>query len=124
MTEFLVRRALISAVTLLLISVIVFTGVRLIPGDPARVLAGTDADAAGLEEIRDKYGLNDPVLLQYLRWLALGLSGDLGESIRTRQSVAGTVAVKLPITFELACLSIAVALAIAIPAGVVAAVRR
>ena len=101
-----------------------FTGVRLIPGDPARVLAGTDADAAGLEEIREKYGLNDPVAIQYLRWLGLGLTGDLGESIRTRQSVAGMVATKLPITIELALLSLLVALAIAIPAGVVAAVRR
>jgi peptide/nickel transport system permease protein len=121
---FIVRRALISALTLLLISIIVFAGVRLIPGDPARVLAGTDADAAGLEEIRQKYGLNDPLLVQYVRWLGLGLVGDLGESIRTRQSVARTVAAKLPVTIELACLSLAVALGIAIPAGVVAAVRR
>ena len=124
MIEFFVRRAFVSAITLLLISLIVFTGVRLIPGDPARVLAGTDADAAGLEEIREKYGLNDPVAIQYLRWLGLGLTGDLGESIRTRQSVAGMVATKLPITIELALLSLLVALAIAIPAGVVAAVRR
>ena len=57
MIEFLVRRAFISAVTLLIISLIVFTGVRMIPGDPARVLAGTEADAAGLEEIRETYGL-------------------------------------------------------------------
>jgi len=61
MIEFLVRRAFISAVTLLIISLIVFTGVRLIPGDPARVLGGTDADPAGLEEIREKYGLKDPI---------------------------------------------------------------
>jgi peptide/nickel transport system permease protein len=122
--EFLVRRAFISAVTLLLISLIVFTGVRLIPGDPARVLAGTDADAAGLEEIREKYGLDAPLPLQYARWLGLAVRGDLGESIRTRTSVAGTVAIKLPITIELACLSLLVALALAIPAGVVAAVRR
>ncbi len=124
MIEFLIRRAFISALTLLLISIIVFTGVRLIPGDPARVLAGTDADAAGLEEIRQKYGLNDPYLVQYARWLGLGLAGDLGESIRTRQGVARMVAGKLPITLELAVLSILVAVAIAIPAGVVAAVRR
>ena len=124
MIEFIVRRALVSAITLLLISLIVFTGVRLIPGDPARVLAGTDADAAGLEEIREKYGLNDPVAIQYLRWLGLGLTGDFGESIRTRQSVARMVVTKLPITIELALLSMLVALAIAIPAGVVAAVRR
>ena len=124
MFEFLVRRAFISAVTLLLISLIVFAGVRMIPGDPARVLAGTDADAAGLEEIREKYGLNAPLPLQYARWLGLALRGDLGESIRTRESVASTVARKLPITLELACLSLLVALVIAIPAGVIAAVRR
>jgi peptide/nickel transport system permease protein len=122
--EFLVRRAFVSAVTLLLISLIVFAGVRMIPGDPARVLAGTDADAAGLEEIRDKYGLNAPLPLQYVRWLGLAVRGDLGESIRTRQSVASTVAGKLPITLELACLSLLVAITIAIPAGVIAAVRR
>ena len=124
MAEFLVRRAFISAITLGLISLIVFTGVRAIPGDPARVLAGTDADAAGLEEIRQKYGLNDPIVVQYLRWVGLALRGDLGESIRTRQSVGAMVVRKLPITVELACLSLLVALAIAIPAGVIAAVRR
>jgi peptide/nickel transport system permease protein len=122
--EFLVRRAFISALTLLLISLIVFTGVRMIPGDPARVLAGTDADAAGLEEIREKYGLDAPLPVQYARWLGLALRGDLGESIRTRTSVAWMVATKLPITIELACLSLLVAVAIAIPAGVAAAVRR
>jgi len=122
--EFLVRRAFISAVTLALITVIVFTGVRMIPGDPARVMAGTDADTAGLEEIREKYGLRDPIPVQYLRWVGLVLRGDLGESIRTRQSVAWTVAIKLPITVELACLALLVALSLAIPAGVLAAVRR
>jgi peptide/nickel transport system permease protein len=96
----------------------------MIPGDPARVLAGTDADAAGLEEIREKYGLNAPLPVQYVRWIGLAVRGDLGESIRTRQSVAGTVAKKLPITLELACLSLLVAITIAIPTGVIAAVRR
>ena len=124
MGEFLLRRAGISAITLVLISMIVFAGVRMIPGDPARVLAGTDADAAGLEEIREKYGLTDPIPVQYLRWAALALRGDLGESIRTRQPVAWTVATKLPITIELAGLSLLVAVAIALPAGVIAAVRR
>src|SRR5712691_10608371 len=75
----------------------------MIPGDPARVMAGTDADTAGLEEIREKYGLRDPIPVQYFRWVGLALRGDLGESIRTRQSVA---------------------LSLAIPAGVLAAVRR
>jgi peptide/nickel transport system permease protein len=122
--EFFVRRAFISVVTLFVISLIVFAGVRAIPGDPARVLAGTDADEAGLHEIRTKYGLYDPLPVQYLRWIALAARGDLGESIRTRQSVVATVGQKLPITIELTCLAILVALAIAIPAGVFAAVRR
>ncbi len=124
MFEFLVQRAFISVVTLFVISLIVFTGVRLIPGDPARVLAGTDADEAGLEEIRQKYGLGDPIPLQYLRWIGLALRGDLGESIRTREAVTRVVAQKLPITIQLACYSLVVALLIAIPAGVLAAVRR
>ncbi len=124
MVDFLVRRAAISIVTLFVISLIVFTGVRTIPGDPARVMGGTDADAAGLAEIRQKYGLDDPIPIQYLRWIGLALRGDLGESIRTRESVVRTVARKLPITLELAFLSLLVALAIAIPAGVFSAVRR
>ena len=124
MVEFLLRRAFISAITLVLVSLIVFAGVRAIPGDPARVLAGAEADEAGLEEIREKYGLNDSVATQYLRWVGHAVRGDLGVSIRTRQPVAHTVAIKLPITIELTILSIAVALAIALPAGVIAAVRR
>jgi peptide/nickel transport system permease protein len=122
--DIVLRRLFISIITLFVISLIVFTGVRMIPGDPARVMGGTDADAAGLEEIRQKYGLHDPIPIQYVRWVGLALGGDLGESIRTRESVVRTVAKKLPITMELACFSILIALGIAIPAGVFSAVRR
>ena len=124
MLDFLIQRAAISVVTLLVISMIVFTGVRMIPGDPARVMAGTDADAAGIEEIREKYGLKDPLPLQYVRWVGLALRGDLGQSIRTRETVVKTVATKLPITIELAFFSLLIAVGIAIPVGVLAAVRR
>ncbi|MDP2701735.1 MAG: ABC transporter permease, partial [Candidatus Rokubacteria bacterium] len=124
MLEYLIQRLAISAVTLAVISLIVFTCVRMIPGDPARVMAGTEADEAGLAEIREKYGLNDPIPVQYFRWVGLAIRGDLGESIRTRETVTQTVAKKLPITLELACLSILVALTIAIPVGVLSAVRR
>src|SRR5262249_3767686 len=122
--EFLVHRAAISVVTLFVISLIVFAGVRMIPGDPARVMGGTDSDEAGLAEIRAKYGLDDPIPIQYLRWIRLALAGDLGESIRTRESVVRTVARKIPITIELAALSLLVAVGIAIPVGVLSAVRR
>jgi len=87
-------------------------------------MAGTETDEAGLAEIRAKYGLTDPLPVQYLRWVGLALRGDLGESIRTRETVVATVAKKLPVTVELACLSIFVALCIAIPVGVLSAARR
>jgi peptide/nickel transport system permease protein len=122
--EYLIQRIAISMITLAMISIIVFTGVRMIPGDPARVLAGTEADEAGLADIRQKYGLNDAIPIQYFRWVGLALRGDLGESVRTRETVTKTVAGKLPITLELACLSILLALTIAIPVGVLSAVRR
>jgi peptide/nickel transport system permease protein len=122
--EFLIQRGFISLITLFLITVIVFTGVRMIPGDPARVMAGTEADEAGLEEVRQKYGLRDPIPVQYLRWLGHAVRGDLGESIRTRDSVLRLVGQKLPITLQLASYALLVALLIAIPVGVLAAVRR
>jgi peptide/nickel transport system permease protein len=122
--EFLIRRGLISALTLVLISLIVFTGVRLIPGDPARVLAGTEADDSSLADIREKYGLLDPIAVQYLRWMSLAVRGDLGESIRTREPVTRIIGQKLPITLQLAGYALLVAIAVALPAGVVAAVRR
>jgi len=122
--DFLAQRVAISVVTLFLITLIIFAGVRMIPGDPARVMAGTDADEAGLQEIRVKYGLNDPIPVQYFRWLSLALQGDLGESIRTREPVVKTVAAKLPITIQLAGLSLLIAIGIAIPAGIFSAVRR
>jgi len=122
--EFLIQRSAISLVTLFLITVIVFAGVRMIPGDPARVMAGVDADAAGIEEIRQKYGLRDPIPVQYVKWVGRALRGDLGESIRTRDSVLGLIGRKLPITLQLAAYSLLVALVIAIPVGVLAAVRR
>jgi peptide/nickel transport system permease protein len=122
--EFFVRRLLITAITLVLISLIVFIGLRLIPGDPARTMAGQDADLAGLEAIRERYGLNDPIYVQYVRWVGLALQGDLGESIRTRVPVGATVLQKLPITIQLAGYSLLVALVIAIPSGVLSALHR
>ena len=124
MLEFFVRRLFISLITLVLISLVVFGGLRLLPGDPARTLAGEDSDLAGLEEIRARYHLNDPIYEQYLRWVGLALQGDLGESIRTRIPVLETVLIKLPITIQLSCYAILVAILIAIPSGIFSALRR
>jgi peptide/nickel transport system permease protein len=122
--EFLIRRLLISSLVLTLVSVLVFAALRLLPGDPARVMAGTEADDAGLAAVREKYGLDDPIPVQYARWVALAARGDLGESIRTRLPVAAVIVQKLPITVELALLSLLFALAVALPMGVLSAARK
>ena len=124
MLDYLARRLAVSALVLLLVSLIVFAGLRLLPGDPARVLAGTEADDAGIQEIRERYGLNRPIPVQYASWLAQVLQGRLGESIRTRDPVIRTVGQKLPITLQLAALAMLIAAGIGIPMGVLSAVRR
>jgi peptide/nickel transport system permease protein len=124
MKWFLLRRAGAAVVALWLASVIVFLGVRAMPGDPALALAGEERDPASLAEIREKYGLDDPLVVQYVRWAALALQGDLGESVRTGLSVGDTIVDKLPITIELAVLSVLVAVLIGIPTGIFAAARK
>ncbi|MDP9444730.1 MAG: ABC transporter permease [Actinomycetota bacterium] len=124
MKWFLLRRTAAALVALWLASVIVFLGIRAMPGDPALALAGEERDPESLAEIREKYGLNDPLPVQYLRWATLALRGDLGESVRTGISVGDTIMDKLPITLELAVLSVLVAVLIGIPTGMLAAARK
>ncbi|MGI8947311.1 MAG: ABC transporter permease, partial [Ornithinimicrobium sp.] len=87
-------------------------------------LAGEERDPESLAEIREKYGLNDSLPVQYFRWAGLVLRGDLGESVRTGISVGQTIVDKLPITVELAVLSVLIAMLIGIPTGMLAAVRK
>jgi peptide/nickel transport system permease protein len=124
MKWFLLRRTGAALVALWLASLIVFIGVRAMPGDAALALAGEERDPESLAEIREKYGLDDPLPVQYLRWAGLAVRGDLGESLRTGLSVGDTIMDKLPITMELAALSVLVAVVIGIPAGIMAAARK
>ncbi len=121
---FVLRRTLESLLALWLASVIVFAGVRSLPGDPAIALSGEGNDPAVNAQIRQKYGLDLPMPIQYLRWATLALHGNLGRSIRTGLDVASTMALRLPVTLELAALGILVTILLGVPAGVVAAIRR
>jgi len=123
MGGFLLRKAGAALVVLFLASVVVFAGVRALPGDPALALGAEDRDPAVLAEIRHKYGLDEPVPLQYAKWAFLALQGDLGTDSR-QLSVSHTIVTRIPITLELAGLSILIGMLIGIPAGVIAAVRR
>jgi peptide/nickel transport system permease protein len=120
---FLLRRVGAALVVLFLASVLVFAGVRAIPGDPAIALGGEGRDPAVLAAVRHKYGLDQPLPVQYLHWIGLALRGDLGTDSR-ELSVSHTIVTRLPITLELATLSLLIGSVIGITAGVIAAVRR
>ncbi|MBI3515100.1 MAG: ABC transporter permease [Proteobacteria bacterium] len=123
MNAFLLRRLAISIPTLLIVTVIVFGLQQMLPGDPALALAGEIRDPEVLAAIRAKYHLDQPVALQYAYWIGGALTGDLGISLKSNQPVTELVLTKLPVTLELAALSMLVALAIGIPAGVISAVK-
>ena len=124
MLRFIGWRLLLAIPTLLLVTLFVFALQKLLPGDPLLTLAGEERDPQVLEFLRQKYRLGDPVAVQYVAWVGGVFSGDLGMSLKTEQPVLRLIGQKLPITIELAVLSILVALAIGIPAGIIAAVRR
>ncbi|SDU31897.1 ABC transporter permease [Stappia sp. ES.058] len=124
MLAFIARRLLIALPTLVLVSIFVFTLQKLLPGDPALVLAGEERDPETLAFIREKYHLNEPILYQYLYWVGGLLQGDLGVSLRTNQPVLTLIADKLPVTIQLAVMAMIIAMAIGIPTGILSAVKK
>jgi peptide/nickel transport system permease protein len=121
---FVLRRFVESLLALWLASIIVFVGARSLPGDPAIALSGEGFDPAVNAQIRRKYGLDQPLPVQYVRWAAFTIRGDLGRSIRTGLDVTSTIVDRLPVTLELAALGILVTTLLGVPAGVIAAIRR
>jgi peptide/nickel transport system permease protein len=124
MLHFLPRRLLQLLPTVFLVSVLIFSLQQLLPGDPALVMAGEEKDPEVIEQIRRQYHLDEPLPMQYGRWIAGVLQGDLGESMRIKQPVAQLVAEKLPVTLQLATMAMLIALLIGIPAGILSAVKK
>ena len=123
MGGFLLRKVGAALIVLVLASMLVFAGVRAIPGDPAVALGAENRDPAVMRAIRHKYGLDKPLPVQYVNWASLAVRGDLGTDQR-ELSVSRTIVQRLPITLELAGLAILIGSLIGILAGVLAAVRR
>ena len=123
MGGFFLRKVGAALIVLLLASMLVFLGMRALPGDPALALGGEDRDPAVLAQIRHSYGLDRPLPLQYVAWLGHLVRGDLGRDQR-QLPVAHTIVTRLPITLELAGLAILIGSVLGILAGVIAAVRR
>src|SRR5262245_55396868 len=124
MAGFLLRKTGAAVLVVFLASVLVFAGIRAIPGDPATALGGETADPAAIPGIRHQYQLDRPLPVQYARWAWLALHGNLGRDYQRRLPVGYTIVHRLPLTLELAALSMLIAILIGIPAGVIAAVRR
>ena len=124
MFEFLVKRIATIVPTLLLVSVLIFGLQQLLPGDPAKILAGEEQDPTVVAFLRAKLHLDEPLPVRYGYWVSGVVRGDLGESIRSQQPVLELIVQKLPVTIELALLAMSIALLIGIPAGIVSAVGR
>ncbi|MGN6535752.1 MAG: ABC transporter permease [Mesorhizobium sp.] len=124
MYSYIGKRVLVAIPTLLIISIFVFSLQKLLPGDPVLALAGEDRDPQTIEYLREKYHLNDPVPVQYIRWVGSALQGDLGISLKTNQPVLKLIGDKLPVTIQLAVMSIIFAFVIGIPMGILAAVKK
>jgi peptide/nickel transport system permease protein len=123
-TQYIIRRLIQALFLVWGCATLVFFMVRLIPGDPVVQMLGPEYTPEAAEAIRVKLGLDEPFHIQYLRWFGNVLTGDLGGSIATGETVADIIITGLPKTLSLATLSFLIATAIAVPAGIVAALRR
>ena len=110
--------------TVLIISTIVFLVIRVIPGDPAMVIAGIDASESDIEDIRAKLGMDKPILQQYVEWIWNIARFDFGDSMISGQPVTELILERFPLTLTLAVLGLVISILIAIPLGVLSAVKR
>jgi peptide/nickel transport system permease protein len=124
MLSYIFKRLLLTLPTLLLVSVGVFLLVRLIPGDPALVLLGQDADAASLAGLRAELGLDRSLPVQFLAWLEHAVQGDLGRSIVSGEPVGGLILNHFGVTAAVVLVAVTLATLIAIAAGLIAAWRQ
>jgi peptide/nickel transport system permease protein len=128
MATYIVRRLLMVVVVLLIVSILVFVAMRMLPGDPIRMLVTSselsEMTEEQIQELRHEFGLDRPMAMQYITWIGGVCHGDFGRSILHRSPVIGEIIRRLPITAYLGLTSYIVGIVIGIPAGVICAVRR
>lgn len=122
--RYLLRRLALTIPVLIGVLTLVFALIHLIPGDPVQAMLGETAAPRDVEELRHRLGLDAPLTTQYVQFMRGVARGDLGRSLRTGQPVVASIAERMPATIELALAAVALALVIAIPLGVIAAVKR
>ena len=128
MISYLIRRFIQSLVVLVIVSILVFVAMRLLPGDPIRMIITASNTESFTEEqitqVRHEYGLDRPMFIQYFDWVGGFLRGDMGDSILQKVPVSDEVVRRIPITFHLGILAFVIGLLIGIPVGIIGAVRR
>jgi peptide/nickel transport system permease protein len=124
MTQYIIRRLIQALFIIWGCATLVFFMLRMIPGDPVVQMLGPEYTPEAAAALRTKLGLDQPLLVQYMRWMGNVLRGDLGGSIASGETVAEAIASGLPKTLSLAMLSFIIALSIALPAGIIAALKR
>ena len=122
MLHFLIRRLLLTIPVILGVATLVFSLIHLIPGDPVQAMLGDSATPEDIAAMRERLGLNRPLIVQYAVFMRGAATGDLGRSLRTNQDVGAAIAERMPATIELAAAAMIVAVVIAIPLGIIAAV--
>jgi peptide/nickel transport system permease protein len=123
--RYVATRALIALPVLLLVTILVFTMIHLAPGDPVTNMVGEGVvDPATIAQLRLQLGLDRPLAVQYSIWLVHAVHGDLGFSFRSHKAVSAAIGERLPLTIALSVLSLLTSCAVAVPLGVLAAVRR
>jgi peptide/nickel transport system permease protein len=122
--QFIFRRTLHTIPVLLGVSIVVFFGMHVVPGDVAQMILGDKATPEALKRLTEELGLNQPVLVQYWRFISHAVIGDFGTSIRTANPVWHDIWLAFPVTVQLATMSLVFALLVGIPIGVQAAVKQ
>jgi len=124
MLQLIGRRLLATLPLLLAVSVVVFSFIHMLPGDPAVLFLGEEATSDNLARFRAKLGFDRPLVVQYGDWLGHAVRGDLGRSIRTNQPVTQAIVERLPVTLRLIGMAMLISLCIALPLGIISAVKR
>ncbi|AZH26862.1 ABC transporter permease [Haloplanus aerogenes] len=122
--RYVAKRTLQAVLVIYVVATAVFVAIRSIPGDPARLILGGDADADAIAAVRAELGLDEPIYVQYVRWMSDLATGDFGSSIYTGEPVLGRIAGAAEPTLSIGLVGITIAILIAIPAGIVSATRR
>ncbi len=120
----ILKKLLTAIPVLLIVSVVLFTLLTVMPGDAADSMAAVDATAEEIAELRESLGLDDPAYVQYFRWLKNVIKGDFGISLLNGASVTEKIVTRFPVTLELTLLAMVIAVAIAVPMGVLSATHR